>query len=61
MNGPRAQAHPQDVQGEGCHICGRGDDQAGDWISCDTCEHWYHFSCDQRTNLAPFKAWLPVH
>ena len=49
------QAHPEDVGGEGCTICGGGEDVAADWISCDKCESWAHFSCDKRPDLAPFK------
>ena len=49
------QAHPEDVGGEGCSICGGGEDVSADWISCDKCESWAHFSCDKRPSLGPFK------
>ena len=56
-----AQAHPGDVQGEKCFICGKGDDSGSDWISCDKCEHWVHFSCDKRTDLAPYKVCIHIN
>ena len=29
------QAHPEDITGDSCAICGGGEDVADDWISCD--------------------------
>ncbi|KAK9800299.1 hypothetical protein WJX73_007633 [Symbiochloris irregularis] len=49
------QAHPDDVTGDACAICGGSDDIATDWISCDMCESWVHFSCDSRPYLGNFK------
>lgn len=40
--------HPDDITGDRCGICGRGDEHASDWISCDGCDTWVHFSCDER-------------
>ena len=42
------QVHPDDITGDRCGICGRGDEHASDWISCDGCNTWVHFSCDER-------------
>lgn len=50
-----AQAHPDDVIGDTCAICGGSEDIATDWISCDQCDQWVHFSCDQRSYLGAFK------
>ena len=50
------QAHPEDVTGDRCALCGRGDEWATDWISCDACDCWVHFSCDPRQ--AQRGAWL---
>lgn len=50
-----AQAHPEDVIRDTCAICGGSDEAATDWISCDSCNNWVHFSCDGRTNLGTFK------
>lgn len=49
------QAHPEDVPGDRCGICGRGDEVANDWISCDMCDCWVHFSCDVRQSRGAFK------
>ncbi|KAK9814581.1 hypothetical protein WJX72_008178 [[Myrmecia] bisecta] len=49
------QAHPGDVTGDSCAICGGGDEVAADWISCDMCDVWVHFSCDPRPYLGSFK------
>ncbi|KAK9822214.1 hypothetical protein WJX81_006927 [Elliptochloris bilobata] len=49
------QAHPEDVTGDACSLCGGTDEVAGDWISCDACSAWVHFSCDQRPGLGTFK------
>lgn len=45
---PPLQAHPEDVTGDRCGICGRGDEYLSDWVCCDMCECWVHFSCDTR-------------
>jgi hypothetical protein len=42
------QVHPDDVTGDRCGICGHGDEHGSDWISCDDCDTWVHFSCDER-------------
>ncbi|EFN52539.1 hypothetical protein CHLNCDRAFT_15191, partial [Chlorella variabilis] len=49
------QAHPEDVTGDRCGICGRGDEHAADWLSCDMCDCWVHFSCDTRQGRGSFK------
>ncbi len=49
------QAHPEDVTGDACSLCGGTDEVAGDWISCDACAAWVHFSCDSRPGLGAFK------
>jgi hypothetical protein len=49
------QAHPEDVTGDKCAICGGSDEAATDWISCDSCNAWVHFSCDQQPQLGAFK------
>lgn len=41
-------AHPEDLVGDICAGCGCGDDGGTDWISCDECTTWMHFSCDAR-------------
>lgn len=51
----RMQAHPEDVIREHCALCNRGDDHAHDWVCCDSCNTWVHFSCDTRTSLGSFK------
>ncbi|KAF6260727.1 hypothetical protein COO60DRAFT_1505165 [Scenedesmus sp. NREL 46B-D3] len=39
------QAHPQDVVVDRCTLCGRGEEAgATDWIACDSCNSWVHFS-----------------
>lgn len=49
------QAHPQDVVVDRCTLCGRGEEAgATDWIACDSCNSWVHFSCDKRPNLGTF-------
>ena len=52
---PDMQAHPEDVIREQCALCHRGDDHAHDWVCCDTCDNWVHFSCDSRSDLGSFK------
>ncbi len=42
------QAHPEDLTGGFCAICGGTEDVSDDWISCDLCDIWVHFSCDPR-------------
>ncbi|PSC70291.1 AT-rich interactive domain-containing 4-like [Micractinium conductrix] len=49
------QAHPEDLTGDRCALCGRGDDAGGDWVSCDACDSWVHFSCDVRHTRGSFK------
>eukprot|EP00775_Hariotina_reticulata_P011312 gene11312-11462_t len=50
------QAHPQDVVVDRCTLCGRGEEAgATDWIACDSCNSWVHFSCDKRPNLGTFE------
>ena len=51
----RRQAHPEDVTGDACSLCGGTDEVAGDWISCDACSAWVHFSCDTRPGMGAFK------
>ena len=51
----RLQAHPEDVIREQCALCSRGDEHAHDWVCCDTCNTWSHFSCDTRPDLGAFK------
>lgn len=49
------QAHPGDVVVDRCTLCGRGEEAgATDWIACDSCNSWVHFSCDKRPNLGTF-------
>ena len=55
MHGCASQAHAEDVTGDACAICGGSEDIATDWISCDQCETWVHFSCDTRPYLGAFK------
>ena len=49
------QAHPEDMLGDTCALCARGDEQATDWVCCDRCGSWRHFSCDTRPGLGAFK------
>ncbi len=49
------QAHPEDVTGDKCGLCQKGDEQAHDWVCCDACGSWVHFSCDGRPSLGSFK------
>lgn len=38
-----------------CTLCGRGEEAgATDWIACDSCNSWVHFSCDKRPGLGTF-------
>lgn len=38
-----------------CTLCGRGEEAgATDWIACDGCNSWVHFSCDKRPGLGTF-------
>ncbi|CAK0786305.1 hypothetical protein CVIRNUC_009518 [Coccomyxa viridis] len=48
-------AHPEDMLGDTCALCARGDEQATDWVCCDRCGSWRHFSCDTRPGLGAFK------
>lgn len=48
-------AHPKDVAGDLCIICHRADADQGDWLACDTCERWSHYSCDARSGLASYQ------
>lgn len=51
----RLQAHPADVVVDRCTLCGRGEEGgATDWIACDSCNSWVHFSCDKRPGLGTF-------
>lgn len=43
------------MTGDACSLCGGTDEVAGDWISCDACSAWVHFSCDARPGLGAFK------
>jgi hypothetical protein len=43
-------AHPEDVSGGRCGLCGTADEGA-DWICCGICELWCHYSCDRRLNV----------
>ena len=52
------QAHPEDMLGDTCALCARGDEQATDWVCCDRCGSWQHFSCDTRPGLGAFKVRL---
>ena len=56
------QAHPEDKLGDTCALCARGDEQATDWVCCDRCGSWQHFSCDSRPGLGAFKVrtWCAV-
>lgn len=39
-----------------CTLCGRGEEAgATDWIACDSCNSWVHFSCDKRPGLGTFE------
>eukprot|EP00887_Chlorella_sp_A99_P000408 scaffold13.g408.t1 len=49
------QAHPQDVRRDICSICRRGEEGGTDWVCCDMCDCWTHFSCDRRPYLGSFK------
>ncbi|KAL4422493.1 hypothetical protein ABPG75_008690 [Micractinium tetrahymenae] len=49
------QAHLEDITGDRCGICGHGEEVAADWISCDMCDCWFHFSCDVRQARGTFK------
>lgn len=49
------QAHPEDVTTDRCSICGGAEEMATDWVSCDSCNTWVHFSCDDRPGLGTFK------
>lgn len=51
----RTQAHPADVHSGQCALCGQGEAFGTDWISCDMCDCWVHFSCDKRPFLG--EAW----
>jgi len=52
------QAHPQDVLTDRCTICGRGEEAgAVDWVACDVCNSWVHFSCDKRPGLGSFSSY----
>ncbi len=28
---------------------------SSDWVCCDACENWVHFSCDKRGGIGAFK------
>ncbi|GBF99399.1 hypothetical protein Rsub_12332 [Raphidocelis subcapitata] len=52
------QAHPADALTDRCIICGSGEEQGlTDWIACDSCESWVHFSCDKRAGLGTFASY----
>jgi hypothetical protein len=52
------QAHPQDVATDRCTICSLGEEAgATDWIACDNCNCWVHFSCDRRADLGTFASY----
>jgi hypothetical protein len=58
----RPQAHPADVLSDRCIICGSGEEQGlTDWIACDSCESWVHFSCDKRAGLGTFASYSGEH
>ena len=45
-----------------CIICGSGEEQGlTDWIACDSCESWVHFSCDKRQGLGSFASYSGEH
>lgn len=48
-------AHPKDVAGDLCIICHRADSEEDDWLACDTCGRWSHYSCDARSGLASYQ------
>jgi len=46
------------VLSDRCIICGSGEEQGlTDWIACDSCESWVHFSCDKRQGLGTFASY----
>jgi hypothetical protein len=46
------------VLSDRCIICGSGEEQGlTDWIACDSCESWVHFSCDKRPGLGTFASY----
>ncbi|EFJ44779.1 hypothetical protein VOLCADRAFT_121257 [Volvox carteri f. nagariensis] len=48
-------AHPEDVTLDRCVLCNGGDAVSSDWVCCDACENWAHFSCDKRPGIGMFK------
>ncbi|GIL72466.1 hypothetical protein Vretimale_4182 [Volvox reticuliferus] len=48
-------AHPEDVTLDRCVLCNGGDTVSSDWVCCDACENWAHFSCDKRPGIGTFK------
>ncbi|GLI68742.1 hypothetical protein VaNZ11_013233 [Volvox africanus] len=48
-------AHPEDVTLDRCVLCNGGDTVSSDWVCCDACENWAHFSCDKRPGIGAFK------
>ncbi|GLC45726.1 hypothetical protein PLESTM_001771400 [Pleodorina starrii] len=48
-------AHPEDVTTDRCVLCNGGDTVSSDWVCCDACENWAHFSCDKRPGIGAFK------
>ncbi|KAL6767970.1 CGL156 [Auxenochlorella protothecoides x Auxenochlorella symbiontica] len=53
------QANPDDVTSGNCLVCGQG--AGDDWISCDNCDRWLHFSCDKRPHPGSFKDYSKRH
>ncbi|RMZ54748.1 hypothetical protein APUTEX25_003126 [Auxenochlorella protothecoides] len=53
------QANPADVTSGNCLVCGQG--AGDDWISCDNCDRWLHFSCDKRPHPGSFKDYSKRH
>lgn len=57
-----AQAHQVDVAPDRCGLCVPGiEHPAQDWVCCDTCTAWLHFTCDTRSatgELGEYKDYL---
>eukprot|EP00958_Prasinococcus_capsulatus_P007988 scaffold747_cov308-Prasinococcus_capsulatus_cf.AAC.1 len=47
-------ANREDISTDTCGYCRQAGPHS-DWLNCDGCKRWFHYQCEPRGNLPPFK------